>query len=63
MEMKEVKGDTIFVCKKCNIEQKLSEMPEGGRANWKELSSSNRKNDEEFKKADNPFAALKDFFN
>ncbi len=63
MEMKEVKGDTIFVCKKCNIEQKLSEMAEGGRANRRELSSINRKNDEEFKKADNPFSALKDFFN
>jgi uncharacterized metal-binding protein YceD (DUF177 family) len=38
-------------------------MAEGIRANRRELSSINRKNDEEFKKADNPFAALKDFFN
>ncbi|OQA12687.1 MAG: DNA topoisomerase 3 [bacterium ADurb.Bin363] len=60
MEIKETKGGMMFICRICNVHQKVSEFQDKGRVTSRDISRLNRENDEKFRKADNPFAVLKD---
>ena len=63
MEKKETKGGMMYVCRNCNIHKKVSDTKDrGGRVSARDIARINKKSNEEFKKAGNPFAALKDLF-
>lgn len=62
MVIQETKGGMMYVCRKCNIHKKASDIKEEARVTTGDIVKLNKKMDEEFKKAVNPFAGLKDLF-